>query len=235
MDLLAIAGTDTDVGKTVLTVSLAAYWQKYRWCSTLGLMKLLQTGTGDRQLYERLFSSESNLEIVAPLCLETPVAPPIAAAKENTTIDLGMVWQELTSLQTRRDFIIVETLGGLGSPVTDELTVADIAASWRLPLVLVVPVKLGAISNAVANVALARSLSVDLKGIVLNCVQPNSEEKIADLAPIDLIQSLTKVPILGVLPHLSEATDIGKLARVASNLDLEMIFSFSNKTVLNHL
>jgi dethiobiotin synthetase len=107
--------------------------------------------------------------------------------------------------------------------VTHELTVADLARDWRLPVVLVVPVKLGAIAQAVANVALARQSGVHLKGIVLNCVQACSDEEIADWTPIDLIQSLTNVPVLGVLPHLADPTDLTKLAQVASNLDLERL------------
>jgi len=87
----------------------------------------------------------------------------------------------------------------------------------------VLPVKLGAIAQAVANVALARSCSLHLKGIVLNCVQPCSEEKMADWAPINLIQSLTNVPVLGVLPHLADPTDLFKLAQVASDLELERL------------
>jgi dethiobiotin synthetase len=89
--------------------------------------------------------------------------------------------------------------------------------------VLVVPVKLGAIAQAVANVALARSSGVQLQGIVLNCVQPCSEEEITSWAPIDLIESLTNVPILGTLPHLADPTDFSKLAQVASDLDLERL------------
>jgi dethiobiotin synthetase len=45
---------------------------------------------------------------------------------------------------------------------------------------------------------------------------------LADLAPVDLIQSLTQIPVLGILPYISELTDTRKLAQVASNLDLEL-------------
>jgi dethiobiotin synthetase len=114
-------------------------------------------------------------------------------------------------------------LGGLGSPVTRELTVADIARDWRLRGVLVVPVRLGAIGQAVANVALARHSGFKLKGIVLNCVQAAAEQKIADWAPIDLIESLTQIPVLGILPHLDDPTDLVKLAKAASDLDLERL------------
>ncbi|NEO25849.1 MAG: AAA family ATPase [Kamptonema sp. SIO4C4] len=52
MKPLLITGTDTEVGKTVLTTALVAYWQTYKTLDRLGLMKLLQTGEGDRELYQ---------------------------------------------------------------------------------------------------------------------------------------------------------------------------------------
>lgn len=220
---LLITGTDTEVGKTVLTTALVAYWQKYRPSEPLGLMKLMQTGEGDRELYSSLFDLPQPLETLAPLVFETPVAPPIAADKEGRSIDLGKVWQTLNSLQQEREWVFVEALGGLGSPVTHELTVADIAGEWRLPVVLVVAVKLGAIAQTVANVALARQCKINLVGIVLNCVQPRTEEEIEAWTPIDLIQSLTQIPVLGVIPHLPNCRDLDRLSSIAGNLDLEQL------------
>ncbi|MBF2007038.1 ATP-dependent dethiobiotin synthetase BioD [Chlorogloeopsis fritschii PCC 6912] len=225
MNALLITGTDTEAGKTVLTTALAAYWQRYCSARSLGIMKPLQSGIGDREWYQKLFSLEQSPEEITPLYFQAPLAPPIAAAKENRQVDLAVVWQALTSLRQRRDFILVEALGGLGSPVTDELTVADLAGEWRLPTVLVVPVRLGAIAQAVANVALARLARVQLVGIVLNCVQPRTDTEITDWAPADLIQSLTNIPVLGCLPYLENPTDLNKLAELASNLDLERLTS----------
>ncbi len=223
MKVLLITGTDTEAGKTVLTTALAAYWQKYQLSRSFGMMKLIQAGVGDRELYSQLFSLNQSLEEITPLYFDAPLAPPLAAAKEGRTVDLGIVWKALENLRSTRDWVIVEALGGLGSPVTDELTVADLAATWRLPTVLVVPVRLGAIASCVANVALARLTGVNLKGIVLNCNQPRSQAEIADWTPIDLIQSLTNTPVLGCLPYLENPTDIDKLALVASDLDLERL------------
>ncbi len=223
MNVLLITGTDTEAGKTVLTTALAAYWQKYQLSRTFGMMKLIQAGVGDRELYSQLFSLNQSLEEITPLYFDAPLAPPVAAAKEGRTVDLGIVWKALENLRSTREWVIVEALGGLGSPVTDELTVADLAATWRLPTVLVVPVRLGAIASCVANVALARLTGVNLKGIILNCTQPRSQAEIADWTPIDLIQSLTNTPVLGCLPYLENPTDIDKLALVASDLDLERL------------
>ncbi|MEB3338804.1 MAG: dethiobiotin synthase [Leptolyngbyaceae bacterium] len=226
MNALLITGTDTDTGKTVLTTALAAYWQTYCATSSLGILKPIQSGVGDRELYRQLFFRDQSLESITPLFFEAPLAPPIAAQREGRKVELEKAWQALEALRQQRDWVLVEALGGLGSPVTSETTVADLAWDWRLPTVLVVPVRLGAIAQAVANVALARQCRVHLKGIVLNCVQPRSDQEIEDWTPPELIESLTHVPVLGIIPYLVDPTDITKLVQVASNLDLERLLPF---------
>ena len=186
-------------------------------------MKPLQTGVGDRELYLRLFDLDQTIEQINPLHFDAPLAPPIAAELEGKRVKLDSVWQAFEALRSQRDFVLIEALGGLGSPVTYETTVADWAWDWHLPTVLVVPVKLGAIGQAVANVALARQSKVHLKGIVLNCVRSTSNEEIENWAPISLIQRLTGIPVFGVIPYLSDPTDVEKLAQVAANLDLERL------------
>ncbi|NJM70829.1 MAG: ATP-dependent dethiobiotin synthetase BioD [Scytonema sp. RU_4_4] len=223
LNTLLVTGTDTEVGKTVLTTALAAYWQQYHSSRSMGIVKLMQSGEGDCEWYQKLFSLDQSPQELTPLYFQAPLAPPIAAARENKIVDLAKVWQTFTTLHQRRDFLFLEALGGLGSPVTHELTVADLAGEWRLPTVLVVPVRLGGIAQAVANVALARQSRVNLKGIILNCVQPRTNTEIADWTPIELIQSLTHIPILGCLPYIENLTDLSKMAQIASNLDLERL------------
>ncbi|NEQ39916.1 MAG: ATP-dependent dethiobiotin synthetase BioD [Okeania sp. SIO3I5] len=221
MKELLITATDTDAGKTILTIALTSYWQTYHKDLKLGLFKPIQTGIGDRELYTKLFSLEQSLDEINPLWYETPVAPPVASEREGHLIELDKVWSTFTTLRQQKDFVLVEGLGGLGSPVTHELTVADIARDWHLPTILVVPVKLGAIAQTVANVALARQMKVNLLGIILNCVKPCSEQEIADWTPVDLIESLTQVQVCGIIPHLADIADLANLAKAASNLDLE--------------
>lgn len=224
---LLIAGTDTDAGKTVLTTALAAYWQKVYPESSLGIIKPIQSGAGDRELYQKLFHLDQSLEELNPVYFPAPLAPPLAAEQAGASINLATVWQAFISLTERKSLVLVEALGGLGSPITHELTVADLAAYWRLPTVLVVPVKLGAIGQAVANVALARQAKVNLKGIILNSVQPGSETEMAQWAPQDLIQSLTNVPVCGAIPHLNATEDLEPLVTVAANLDLGLLMALS--------
>jgi dethiobiotin synthetase len=220
---LLITGTDTEAGKTILTTVLAAYCQKYCPNLKLGIMKPIQSGVGDLEWYTRVFSLEQSPEEITPLYFNAPLAPPIAAAKENRSVDLAVVWRAMEKLRQERDFVLVESLGGLGSPVTNELTVADLAGEWRLPSVLVVPVKLGAISQTVAHVALARQCRVNLLGIILNCVQPRTEEEIADLTPSLLIETLTNIPVLGCIPYQENLSDMAELAEIGAQLDIEQL------------
>ncbi len=223
MQPLLISGTDTNVGKTILTAALAAYWQTYRKPETLGIYKPLQAGEGDREFYRDTFKLSQSLSEITPLYFETPIAPAIAAVREGKYINLGLIWQQFQALQQRYDCLLVEGMGGLGSPITYEYTVADLARDWHIATVLVVPVRLGAIGQAVANAALAKLQKVGLKGIVLSCDRLCSDAEIEAWAPSDLIYSLTNIPVLGILPYLPDITDIANLARAASDLDLERI------------
>lgn len=220
---LLIAATDTECGKTVLTCALMAYWRQYCSSRKLGVLKPIQSGEGDRELFQQLFNLEQSLEELNPIFYQAPLAPPIAAALEDTTVDLAPAWQRYTTLVQQCDWLLVEGLGGLGSPITDEMTVADMAADWRLPVVLVVPVKLGAIANAVANVALARQHRLQLQGIVLNCTTPEAEKNLERLAPPNMISNLTRIPMLGVLPYLNNPTNLEQLSSAARGLTLEAI------------
>ena len=228
MTALVIAGTDTDVGKTFVTIALATYWQKYHLNQAgnnhlLSIFKLLQTGIGDVELYHRLFTNQDGIEIVEPLRFDAPLAPPIAAAKEGKTIELAEVWRRFSATSQKSELVLLESLGGLGSPVTNELIVGNIAADWRLPTILVVPVKLGAIANTLANVALARSLKIDLRGIILNCSQLEAVGRIEDLTPVDLLESLTQIPVIGILPYAKDWANGERIAQKVSNWDLELI------------
>lgn len=219
--MLLITSTDTDAGKTVLTAALAAYGRKYHSRQKWGILKPIQCGQGDREFYHKLF--DRDIAETNPIYLEAPLAPPIAAERQGVDIDLAIAWQALERMRQQNDFGLIEGIGGLGTPITAELVVADLARDWRLPAVLVVPVKLGAIGLAVANVALAKQYGVELRGIVLNCTRPMSAAEIANFAPAKLIQSLTSTPVLGCIPYLADLHDLNLLAAAAANLELEIL------------
>jgi dethiobiotin synthetase len=220
---ILITGTDTGVGKTILTAALAAYYQTYSQ-GKLGIYKPIQSGVGDREYLKSTLNLAQSLEQITPLFFETPVASAIATYRENKPIDLCLLWQHYQALQTASDFLLVEGMGGLGSPITWEYLVADLAKDWRISCVLVVPVRLGGMGQAIANLALANQKQIKILGIVLSCVAPDSENYLNDWTPIDLIENLTNVPVIGVLPFVSDLSDRATLAQAAAKLNLGYIW-----------
>ncbi|MEN9216572.1 MAG: dethiobiotin synthase [Gloeomargarita sp. HHBFW_bins_162] len=220
---LLISASDTDAGKTVVTAALALV------LGNVGVMKLVQAGTGDREYYQQVLTLEQTPTELNPLAFAAPLAPPLAAQREGRDIDLAWAWHNLTQLRQRYPLVLIEGAGGLGSPVTWEWTVADLAAQWRLPTVLVIPVRLGAIGQTVAHVAFARHAGVPLQGVVLNEREPLTPAQRQDWAPVGLIQRLTGVPVLAQFPYVADSTDpvclkqaarageLGELASVLKN------------------
>lgn len=223
LNALLVAGTDTEVGKTVVTSALLAYWQRHRPTQAPAVLKPFQSGVGDRELYQRLFFPTTDLGAITSQYFDAPLAPPLAAELEGRSVDLTLAWRSLEAATQQHPWVLVEALGGLGSPVTYELTVADLAAAWHLPTVLVVPVKLGSIAQAIANVALARQQQIDLRGIILNCPRPLDPVQIERWAPAALIAQLGQVPVLGTLPYLPNPESLLELAAAAATLDLETL------------
>ncbi len=231
MTSILIVGTDTDAGKTVLVSALYAYLTKYQSVGeasplanrTVAILKPFQSGEGDRELYQRVFNLKQTPEELNPVYFTAPLAPPIAAAAEGKAVPIEVAWKTYQDLSRRYDWVLIEGLGGLGSPVTGQTTVADLAADWRVPVVLVVPVKLGAIGQVVANVALAERSNLRVQGIVRSCITPCSDDELENWASQDLIETLTGLQVLGTLPYLSDPEDVEALVQVASGLDLELL------------
>lgn len=213
MKTVLITATDTDAGKTIITTALRAYYQTYFSHLSIGLIKLLQTGIeGDAEFYQQFFD-----DVIIPLRFDAPLAPPVAADLEGKSIDLAIVKQHLLTLQNLKDLVLVEALGGLGSPITHELTIVDVAQLWHLETILVVPVKLGSIAHTVANVALARHHQIKLKGIIFNCVKPCNKKDMEHWTPKNLVESLTQVPVLGYFPYVEKIDNLANLAEITAN------------------
>lgn len=221
--IVLITGTDTEVGKTWVTSALFAYCQAHAPKLKVALFKPLQSGAvGDQEHYHRLFDLEQSPLEVNPVSFQAPLAPPLAADRENREIDLAPVWQTLQHLQADYDLVLMEGIGGLGSPITWEWTVADLAQAWRIPIVLVVPVRLGAMGQAVANLALAREKKLMIRGLIRNCLTPCTEVEIEQWANQTLLETLTHTPVIGTIPYLEKA-EIPNLAKAAASLQLEAL------------
>lgn len=80
---LLIAGTDTGVGKTLLTAVIASYYQRYYPERRVAVYKPIQSGTGDREYYQQVLHLAQSLEDITPIFLSAPLAPPLPQKRKS--------------------------------------------------------------------------------------------------------------------------------------------------------
>jgi dethiobiotin synthetase len=206
-----ITGTDTGVGKTVVTALLARVFSKRGL--RVGVMKPVETGCpregGHLMPQDSLFLRQVSgctapQELVTPYTFAEPLAPAIAAELAGSTIEMKRIRECYEQLLAEHDVVLVEGAGGLLVPLTAQLSMHDIAIELNLPVLVVACNKLGAINHTVLTVTVARERSQVL-GIVLNHIQP-PENDLAMQTNADALRRWGKVPLLGQVPYMSGVT-----------------------------
>ncbi|HHQ14375.1 MAG TPA: dethiobiotin synthase, partial [Chromatiales bacterium] len=156
--------------------------------------------------------------IVNPVALELAAAPHIAA----TAVGRRLVVSELAdhceqALQSGpAEFAVVEGAGGWFVPLNDVETMADLAGALKLPVIMVVGMRLGCLNHALLTAAAISATGLPLTGWVANFPAPMREAK----ANVDSLRSRLSAPCLGCIPALGEAPDASDAAR---HLQLDLL------------
>lgn len=170
-----IIGTDTEVGKTFQACRLA---QALRSAGVqVGVYKPVASGVeedasgsqgSDAWLLRSAAAASQPLQRIAPQSFRTPVAPPIAARIEGRLVDEGLLRRGAEWWQDQCDFLIVEGAGGVLSPISESLTVLDLAVQLGLPVIIIAPNRLGSVSQVLLALEVIRARDVQVAGVVLN-------------------------------------------------------------------
>ena len=209
-----MTGTDTGIGKTVVACAVASWYRQagYR----VGVMKPAATGgrrvleagrrrwvSDDAQALVRAAGTHDAWSLVNPVCFREPLAPWTAARRAGRTIRLAPLLRAFQALAARYEVMIVEGVGGLLVPLAEQLSVAELAAQMRLPLLIVAHPELGTVNHTLLTVQWARRRRLPILGILLNHPRPPSQGAMARLVRRtnpQLLRRLARVPILGPLP-----------------------------------
>ncbi|BDV43167.1 ATP-dependent dethiobiotin synthetase BioD [Geotalea uraniireducens] len=220
-----ITGTDTGVGKTIVTATIARLL-KNRGIN-VGVMKPVTSGCIEKD--GRLVSEDAELlawaagtppdDACAPYCLRTPIAPSVAAAREGTRIDFARIREAYGCLAERHDYLLVEGAGGLMVPLSGGLLIADLIAALNLPLLVVARPNLGTINHAVLTCYSAKQLGIKVSGVIVNSY-PDQPDMTEEYAP-HLIDSLSGAPLLGIFPRIVASDPREMVADLAERLDRE--------------
>jgi len=204
-----VTGTDTDVGKTVVSAALLEA-AKNKGLQTLAI-KPVAAGcdntieglrNSDALLLQKHMTIDLAYDQVNPIALEAPAAPHIVAATQGKTLSVSrLVGFCRGALMTKHDFSLVEGAGGWRVPLNARETLADLPRELNMSVILVVSIKLGCINHAILTAEAIKRDGLPLAGWVANRVQQDAisfeDENIATL------KSLLPAPCLGVLPYSS--------------------------------
>lgn len=203
-----ITGTDTGVGKTVISAGLAMALKNRGM--RVGVMKPIATGCfGDGRLISAdavyLFEAAENeyAPLTSPVRFRNPVAPSIASIYEQKEIDLDVIRNAYRDLQKYYDYLIIEGIGGMLVPIKKNYLVANLIREMDLPIVIVSHVSLGAINHTLLTIDSALIRGFPIKGVVFNRA-PLVNYSLAELTNPRVIHELTGIPVLGTLPNIED-------------------------------
>lgn len=218
-----ITGTDTGVGKTLVSAGLAMTLRERG--IKVGVMKPVATGCYGTE--ERLISADAAFlmeaaeneypSLTCPSRFRNPLAPHVAATLEKKEVRIDRIHEAYQELQKHYDFIIVEGVGGLMVPLTQNYYVANLIRDFQLPVVIVSRPSLGTINHTLLTVDAAVVRGMEIRGIIFNRV-PTMNFSLAEITNPKVVHELTKLPILGSLPEMTdvdvEACKFGRLKDV---------------------
>ncbi len=214
---LAVVGTGTEVGKTVVSaVLLARYASRPDHAAPLAYWKPVATGSRDgRDVEEVARLAPPSVEVLPETYLfREPLSPHLAARLDGASIDPARLLAELSRHRSEKPgrALVVEGAGGLLVPLTDTDLLADLFAAARLPCILAALSGLGTINHTLLSLEALRARKMEIAGVVLNG-PPNPENRAA-------IERFGRVPVIAELPPLP-SLDRAAVAQAAEGFDRE--------------
>lgn len=219
-----VTGTDTGVGKTLVTLGLMQRLQQQG--RVVAAMKPVAAGcestpgglrNADALLLAQQASVERDYALINPYALAPAIAPHIAALQNGISIDTGKIISNYNILSNSADCILVEGLGGWQVPLNDQQTLADLARLLGLEVILVVAIRLGCLNHALLTAESIAAAGCTLAGWVANLLPPQREYAEEN---VTALKSRISAPLLGVLPEIQDpgAREVAKNLRLPPSI-----------------
>lgn len=204
---LFITGTDTGVGKTMITGLLLkkligagkkAVTQKWVQTGCSGISDDILTHLRSAGLPEDSRGAYAN--DISPYVLREPASPHLAAAMENTVISAGKIKSSFRRLAENHDIVLVEGAGGPLVPVSTRTLIIDLVRDLSLPVLIVSDNRLGAINHTLMAFETCVNRGLEVAGIILNNTVPREETVILE-DNRRIIDVFTGGKVLGEIAH----------------------------------
>ena len=200
---LFITGTDTGVGKTVLTGTLLVALQEQG--KKVGIFKPVETGIhpkreeqSDAGRLRRLCLPPSSPDSVCLYRYEPPLSPLACSRLVANPIDFIKILNHSHALAKQHELTLIEGAGGLLVPLTPTHTILDLLRALQIPCLIVSRTDLGAINHTLLTFRTLQQAGISSHGIVLNEPSPGNRTVCSQRAStIELIRELAPVPVYG--------------------------------------
>lgn len=200
-----IAGTDTGIGKTHASCALL-HALRAAGHDAVG-MKPVASGcvaspgglrNDDALALQAAGPPGVAYESINPIALRDPLSPHLAAAHDGVTITLPPLTAAFMRLGERHAPVVVEGVGGWRVPLAAGLLASELPRAWRLPVILVVGLRLGCLNHALLSAQAIVGDGCELLGWIGNRIDPSMDAVEENLATL---RELMPAPCLGMLPH----------------------------------
>jgi dethiobiotin synthetase len=227
MNGLFVTGTDTNVGKTIISSGIAAVLKEKK--IDVGVFKPLLSGVSredsasDTSLLKQLSQTSLTYEEITPFEFIEPLAPYVAGKLEGKIVGIEEVLSHWEKIRRKHEFFIVEGAGGISVPLGEHFLVSDLIKAMQLPIVIVARSNLGTVNHIFLTVQYAKSLGLTVAGIVINGI--SDHPNLAEQTNPKLIEELCGVPILGITPKLKEITKENIKKMVKEHIDVTLLIN----------
>ena len=215
--ILFITGTDTGVGKTVLTALLAQFLCEQN-VSVAALKPICSGGREDALAICTALDGSLTLDEINPWHFRAAVAPSLAAKLEKKSVKLAQMLAHIRAMQKKFDVTLVEGAGGLLSPLGENFDSRDLIAALRATPIIVAPNKLGAVNHVLLTLeALPKNLRAHAKVVLMSPAKPDS----ATASNARLLEQFLSRGKIFTLPWLGKdfsAAEVMKKAQVKRTL-----------------
>ncbi len=202
---LFVTATDTGAGKTHVACAIARAWRHqgrpFRVCKPVATgAEWTERGLWSddtRRLAEA--AGDDDWRAITPWTFEAPAAPPVAARQAGERLVLTALAEKVRGRGNLESAVLVEGVGGLLCPLTEDKTVADLVKVLGLPLVIVARRSLGTLNHVLLTVEVAQRRGLRIAGVVVSETTP--VQGLAEQGNVEELRRWLPVPLLGVLPH----------------------------------
>ncbi|MDA3970463.1 MAG: dethiobiotin synthase [Desulfobulbaceae bacterium] len=189
-----ITGTDTDIGKTVITGLLGDYLHAQG--IDCGYLKLVSCG-GELCDDCRYVHTQAGIPVHNVYHFPLPASPHLAAEQYGRGVDVRKLDQAMNIMEDRHEVVLIEGAGGLLVPLTRALLLGDYMATHDVQAILVARSGLGSINHTLLTVEGLRQRGIPLLGIIFNDEQIYAEDNMLVVDNQRTIGDFSGVPVLG--------------------------------------